>query len=129
MRIPGRDLDDCDPYPCVTEEEFCGRADIKEGISGRDRIVARGENTERQQVIAPHGDAAGRPMPRNANFPGSGRADDWGSDRPGYDPLDGPVSRDLGKGYGLPKSYSETYSDDPVVFGINPLAEGIAGDD
>lgn len=105
QRIPRTDYEMDRPDPGVTEEEFHKRKNLTEGVNGRDRFSANFENTERTQVLAPRGDKRGRPMPRDAKFHQANNHGEWGPDT--YQPrwecgMDGPDSKQLYKGLGLP---------------------------
>lgn len=134
MRVPATDYEMRRPDPGVTEEEFCSRADIREGISGRDRFDSNFENTERGQVLAPRGDAVGRPMPRDARFREADNHGEWGSDqfreRLEYG-MDGPDESRPMHGQGLPRRMDLSSPVNTVSLseiGIAPTAEGIDGD-
>ena len=81
MGIPAIDYDMDAPDAGCTEKEFRSRANIMEGISGKDRIDTYFETTERTQVLAPRGDQVGRPMPRDARGPGTNNHGEWGPDQ------------------------------------------------
>ncbi len=135
MRVPCTDYNMGRPNPGVTEKEFDKRADLVEGINGRDAFDSRYENTERTQVLAPRGDARGRPMPRDARFRNADNHFEWGPDKfqERYeDGMDGPISEVSYHGAGLPTradlSYPATLAGDRSELGIPPTAEGIDGD-
>ena len=135
MRVPRTDYEMDRPDPGVTESEFDARANLKEGVNGCDRFDSRFENTERTQVLAPRGDARGRPMPRDARFREADNHGEWGPDKfvePFELGMDGPDSTDLMHGYGLPRrvdlSYPATTAPDLSAQGVPPMAEGIDGD-
>ena len=149
MRVPATDYEWGRPDPGVTEEEFDKRKSLKEGISGRDRLNTRFENTERTQVLDPRGDQRGRPMPRNALFVQADNHGEWGQDK--YverleHGLDGPDSNDSYRGAGLPSRMDlsspanrnhpgsaeglPTANRAPISeeWGMNPKMDGIDGD-
>lgn len=135
MRVPATNYEMCKPDPGVTEREFDGRKNLQEGINGRDRMDTRYENTERRQVLAPRGDARGRPMPRDARFRQADNHAEWGPDH--YIPAlemgaDGPDSNTSYRGAGLPTrrdlSYPATTGVECSEIGMAPMAEGIDGD-
>lgn len=152
MRVPSTDYEMGRPDPGVTDKEFDARADLVEGINGCDRFDSRYENTERTQVLAPRGDARGRPMPRDARFREADNHGEWGNDKSVERlefGMDGPDSNSSYRGAGLPTrsdlSYpvnrsevhqaagmpSSTFNRPPVdgsEIGIPPTAEGIDGD-
>lgn len=134
MRIPSSDYELRRPNPGVTEKEFDQRASLREGINGRDRVDSRFENTQRTQVLAPRGDARGRPMPRDARFREADNHGEWGQDR-FHEKLefgmDGPDESRPYFGMGLPKRMDLS---DPVNMnstsevGLPPTGEAIDGD-
>lgn len=136
MRIPSTDYEMDRRDPGVTENEFHGRQDLKEGINGCDRMDTRFENTERTQVLAPRGDERGRPMPRDARFRQADNHGEWGPDK--YVErlecgMDGPDSNHSYRGAGLPTRSDLSYPANPPgisdsEIGIPPTAEGIDGD-
>ncbi len=135
MRIPNTDYQMDRPNPGVTEKEFDSRANLKEGIVGSDRFDSRFENTERTQVLAPRGDARGRPMPRDARFRNADNHGEWGPDK-FVEPLelgmDGPDSNASYRGAGLPTRYDLSYPVDPAacvgIGGMAPTGDGVEGD-
>jgi hypothetical protein len=155
MRVPSTDYEMGRPDPGVTEKEFDRRQSLSEGINGCDRFDSRFENTERTQVLAPRGDARGRPMPRDARFRQADNHGEWGNDQ--YIErlefgADGPDCERSYHGAGLPRRLdlsspanrnhddamdALTYGRDsssintpPVSheWGYNPQADGIDGD-
>jgi hypothetical protein len=151
MRVPATDYEMGTPDPGVTDKEFDRRADLVEGINGRDAFDSRYENTERTQVLAPRGDARGRPMPRDAKFRGADNHGEWGNDqfREALEfGMDGPISESSYRGAGLPTrcdlSYPanrnhkdaalglpSTINRPPVSdseIGLAPMNDGIDGD-
>jgi hypothetical protein len=112
MRIPATDYEWGNPPAGVTEEEFDKGKDLWEGINGHDRFNSHFENTERNQVLAPRGDARGRPMPRDARFQGADNHGEWGNDRYmrrlEYG-MDGPDSKHSYHGAGLPTRHDLSY--------------------
>ncbi len=152
MRVPATDYEWGRAPAGVVEDEFDSRKDLLEGINGRDRMNSNFENTERTQVLAPRGDARGRPMPRDARFVSADNHGEWGNDKfmPGLEcGLDGPDSVHSYHGAGLPTRHDLAYPanrdhvgsaealDDeglPTVaplsppIGMNPKADGIDGD-
>jgi hypothetical protein len=152
MRIPATDYEWGKPPAGVTEKEFDRRKDLLEGINGRDRMNSHFENTERNQVLAPRGDARGRPMPRDARFHDADNHGEWGNDK--FMPvleygMDGPDGVHSYHGAGLPTRHDLSYpanrdhchamealSDEGLrvaaplspPIGINPKADGIDGD-
>lgn len=134
MRVPATNYE-WDRRPAgVTEKEFDSRKDLLEGINGRDRFNANFENTERGQVLAPRGDARGRPMPRDAKFQTADNHDCWGPDQ--YHVyleggMDGPDSVHSYHGAGLPKRADLSYpigGVDCTDIGTTPSQEGNEGD-
>jgi len=137
MRIPRTDYEMDRPSPGVTEEEFHKRKDLREGINGCDRFDSRFENTERTQVLAPRGDKRGRPMPRDAKFRQADNHGEWGPDvfRERYEGgMDGPDSKELFRGYGLPTRADLSSNANPQFGGAgsgmsaaedNPQAQGV----
>ena len=112
MRVPATDYEMGCPDPGVTEKEFDRRADLVEGINGRDEFDSRYENTERTQVLAPRGDARGRPMPRDALFRGADNHGEWGLDKFREQlefGMDGPISEKSYHGAGLPTRADLSY--------------------
>lgn len=112
MRVPSTDYEMGRPDPGVTEKEMRGGEDLVEGIRGRDAMDTRFENTERTQVLAPRGDARGRPMPRDALFRTADNHGEWGNDkyRPGLEcGMDGPISEKSYHGAGLPTREDLSY--------------------
>lgn len=106
MRIPMTDYEQRSRSIGVTEKEFDKGANLAEGVNGCDRFDSHFENTERTQVLAPRGDARGRPMPRDAKFHGAFNHGEWGPDqfRPELEyGLDGPDSNESYHGAGLPR--------------------------
>jgi hypothetical protein len=136
MRVPSTDYTMDRPDPGVTEKEFDRRGNLQEGINGQDRIDTRYENTERTQVLAPRGDARGRPMPRDARFRQADNHGEWGADKfvePFEMGMDGPDSNTSYRGAGLPTRYDLSYPTESAqaqgdAAGIAPTAEGIDGD-
>jgi hypothetical protein len=153
MRVPATDYEWGRAPAGVTEKEFDSRKDLWEGINGRDRFNSHFENTERLQVLAPRGDARGRPMPRDARFASADNHGEWGTDKfyPGIEcGMDGPDSRDSYHGAGLPTRHDLSYPANrdhcgapaalmgedglPCIApslhptGKNPKADGIDGD-
>lgn len=142
MRVPTTEYGDLlrQLDPGVTEEEFDKRADLWEGINGRDRLDTRFENTERTQVLDPRGDQRGRPMPRDARFRQADNHGEWGQDV--FTPrlefgLDGPDSDVSYRGAGLPRrndlSYPAPGAEKATLkldtdAQMNPKADGIDGD-
>ncbi len=152
MRVPATDYEWGQPSAGVTEKEFESRKDLLEGIVGCDRFNSNYENTERSQVLAPRGDARGRPMPRDARFNGADNHGEWGNDK--FMPrlefgLDGPDGVHSYHGAGLPTRHDLSYpanrdhchaldalSDEGLDMtapslhptGANPKADGIDGD-
>jgi hypothetical protein len=139
MRIPRTDYEWDHPSPGVTEKEFDKRADLVEGINGRDKMHTRFENTERVQVLDPRGDHTGRPMPRDAKFAQAGNHYEWGPDQ--YHEslecgMDGPYETRPYYGLGLPKR-QDLYSNANPEFGgaatgmsaaeDNPQDSGLGG--
>lgn len=119
MRIPRTDYEWDRPDPGVTEKEFDQGQDLAEGINGRDKMHTRFENTERTQVLAPRGDARGRPMPRDAKFAQAGNHYEWGPDtyQERYEcGMDGPMETRAGHGLGLPRR-DDLYSNANPQFG------------
>lgn len=119
FRIPATDYEQRCPDPGVTEDEFDKRADLREGINGCDKMHTRFENTERTQVLAPRGDARGRPMPRDARFKQAGNHGEWGPDTYRKDleyGMDGPMETRWMHGYGLPRR-EDLYSNANPQFG------------
>ena len=57
MRVPSTDYEWGRAPAGVTEKEFDRRKNLLEGINGCDRMNTHFENTERNQVLAPRGDA------------------------------------------------------------------------
>lgn len=115
MRVPRTDYEQDRPDPGVTEAEFdkCKfpfneiNGQLAEGINGWDRMHTRFENTERTQVLAPRGDARGRPMPRDAKFLQAGNHYEWGPDehRERLEcGMDGPNETRAYHGAGLPRN-------------------------
>jgi hypothetical protein len=107
MRIPRTDYEQDRPDPGVVEREFDKRANLLEGINGLDKMHTRFENTERTQVLAPRGDARGRPMPRDAKFAQAGNHYEWGPEE--YVErlecgMDGPMETRSYHGAGLPRN-------------------------
>lgn len=152
MRVPSTDYEMGRPGAGVTEDEFDKRADLVEGINGRDAFDSRFENTERTQVLATRGDARGRPMPRDAKFGQADNHGEWGCDyfkeKLEYG-MDGPISEASYHGAGLPTradlSYpanrssckqadglpSNTFNRPPVEYseiGMGPSNEAVDGD-
>jgi len=134
MRVPSTDYEMSDRNCGVTEEEFDKRADLWEGINGRDRIDTYFENTERNQVLDPRGDQRGRPMPRDAKFHQAHNHGEWGNDkfmeRFEYG-MDGPDSEHSYHGAGLPTRFDLAYPANPqheTGSVMNPKADGIDGD-
>lgn len=151
MRVPSTDYEWGRPGCGVTEKEFDKRADLVEGINGRDAFDSHFENTERLQVLAPRGDARGRPMPRDAKFSTADNHGEWGNDqfreKLEYG-TDGPISEASYHGAGLPKRQDLSYPANralchqadgipsttmraPVEYseiGMGPTNEGIDGD-
>lgn len=112
MRVPSTDYEMGRPDPGVTEKEFDGGESLVEGINGRDAFDSRFENTERTQVLAPRGDARGRPMPRDALFRNADNHGEWGNDK--YRDslefgMDGPISESSYRGAGLPTRCDLSY--------------------
>ena len=112
MRVPATDYEWGRPDAGVTEEEFDKRADLWEGINGRDRFSSKFENTERNQVLDPRGDQRGRPMPRDALFATADNHCEWGPDQ--YREriefgMDGPDSDVAYHGAGLPTRDNLSY--------------------
>jgi hypothetical protein len=154
MRVPATDYEWGRPPAGVTEQEFDRRKDLLEGINGRDRMNTHFENTERGQVLAPRGDARGRPMPRDARFVSADNHGEWGNDKfmpPLEFGLDGPDSTHSYHGAGLPTRHDLSYpanrdhcgamdalADEDGLkrmvapslhpTGANPKADGIDGD-
>ena len=134
MRVPTTDYEMSRRAPGVTEKEFDKRADLTEGINGCDRFDSRFENTERTQVLAPRGDARGRPMPRDARFREADNHGEWGSDK--FEErlemgMDGPDSNSSYRGAGLPTRADLSYPANPQhdnASPLNPKADGIDGD-
>lgn len=134
MRIPPTDYEMRNPDAGVTEEEFHSRKDLKEGVSGKDSLDSRFENTMRSQVLAGRGDKRGRPMPRDARFRNAGNHGEWGPDyfakRFEYG-MDGPISKELYKGYGLPTTDHLDPSANPTdlgyedCFGDRPMGQAV----
>lgn len=119
-RIPRTDYEMDRPSPGVTEAEFQSRKDLREGITGCDRIITRFENTERTQVLAPRGDKRGRPMPRDARFSQADNHGEWGYDR--YVEkieygMDGPVNKEVFGGLGLPSRSDLSSNANPQLGG------------
>jgi hypothetical protein len=117
MRIPPTDYEMRNPDAGVTEEEFHSRKNLKEGVNGCDSMDTRFENTMRSQVLSPRGDKRGRPMPRDARFANADNHGEWGPDR--YVKrfeygADGPKSKELYKGLGLPTTPHLSPTADPV---------------
>lgn len=151
MRIPSTDYEMGRPDPGVTEREFDSRAHLHEGINGQDRFDSRFENTERTQVLAPRGDARGRPMPRDAKFRNADNHGEWGPDqfleRLEFG-MDGPDSNSSYRGVGLPTrmdlsfpvnrstehaamGFPSTINRAPLSYsdvGVAPTGEGVEGD-
>lgn len=112
MRVPSTDYEMGRPDPGVTEKEFDARADLVEGINGRDEFDSRYENTERTQLLAPRGDARGRPMPRDALFRTADNHGEWGRDKFSESlecGMDGPISESSYHGAGLPTRMDLSY--------------------
>lgn len=152
MRVPATDYEWGRPAHSVTEKEFDSRKDLLEGVNGRDRMRTKFENTDRQQVLAPRGDARGRPMPRDARFAAADNHGEWGPDKyhSGLEyGMDGPDSVHSYHGAGLPVRHDLSYpanrdhchgmdalADEDGCFtapdlhptGMNPKADGIDGD-
>ena len=135
MRIPATNYGWDRKDPGVTEAEFDRGKSVREGVNGCDRFDSNFENTERVQVLAPRGDARGRPMPRDARFRTADNHGEWGSDtfRESMDfGLDGPDSNHSYHGAGLPTrqdlSYPATNGISVTEVGVPPTAEGIDGD-
>ena len=135
MRVPATDYGMNRPDPGVVEKEFDARANLGEGINGQDRMDTNFENTERRQVLAPRGDARGRPMPRDARFRQADNHGEWGPDQ--YIEriemgMDGPDSNHSYHGAGLPTRHDLSYPATPGIdgseMGMAPTAEGIDGD-
>ena len=131
MRVPATDYEMRRANCGVTEEEFDNRADLWEGINGRDRFDTRFENTERTQVLEPRGDLRGRPMPRDARFHSADNHGEWGPDkfqeRLEYG-MDGPDSHTAYHGAGLPTRDDLSYPANTSDAKMNPKADGIDGD-
>lgn len=127
MRVPSTDYEMGRPPAGVTDREFDSRADLVEGINGRDTFDTRFENTERNQVLAPRGDARGRPMPRDAKFATADNHGEWGHDK-FVEKLeygaDGPISEHSYRGAGLPTRQDLSY---PANRNICHSADGIPG--
>lgn len=125
MRVPSTDYEMGRPAAGVTEKEFDRRADLAEGINGRDAFDSRFENTERAQVLAPRGDARGRPMPRDALFGQADNHGEWNCDyfkeKIEYG-MDGPISEASYHGAGLPKRHDLSY---PANKNICHSADGV----
>ena len=152
MRVPSTDYEWGRAPAGVTEKEFDRRKNLLEGINGCDRMNTHFENTERNQVLAPRGDARGRPMPRDARFVCADNHGEWGNDKFMEKlecGLDGPDGTHSYHGAGLPTRHDLAYPanrdhcgsiealDDeglPCVApalhptGANPKADGIDGD-
>lgn len=125
MRVPSTDYEMGRPDPGVTEKEFDKCADLVEGINGRDAFDSRFENTERIQVLAPRGDARGRPMPRDALFRNADNHGEWGRDKFSESlecGMDGPISESSYRGAGLPKRMDLSY---PANRNVCHSAEGL----
>ena len=133
MRVPTTDYEMSRRAPGVTEKEFQSRANLAEGISGRDRFDTRFENTERTQVLSPRGDHK-RPMPRDARFREADNHGEWGADKfieRLEDGMDGPDSHTSYHGVGLPTRVDLSYPANPQhdnASSLNPKADGIDGD-
>lgn len=140
MRIPMTDYEWRRRDPGVTEEEFHKRKDLEEGVSGRDRFSSKFENTERTQVLAPRGDKRGRPMPRNAEFHQAANGGEWGPDH--YEErlefgMDGPESKEVYRGYGLPTKVHLSPNADPIedccedgaLITSRPMGQGVGKKD
>lgn len=137
MRIPRTDYEMDRPDPGVTEAEFHKRKSLAEGVNGCDRMNTRFENTERTQVLAPRGDMRGRPMPRDARFAQADNHGEWGYDH--YVErlecgMDGPVSKEVFNGYGLPSRQDMSSNANPQLGGAltgmsaaedNPQSQGV----
>lgn len=135
MRVPATDYEMHRQDPGVTEKEFDKRKNVVEGINGCDRMDTHFENTERTQVLAPRGDARGRPMPRDAKFRTADNHGEWGPDKfyeRFEDGMDGPDSKASYHGAGLPTrmdlSYPANTSLGKEDVLMNPKADGIDGD-
>lgn len=133
MRIPCTDYEMDRPDPGVTEKEFDKRKDLHEGVNGQDRFDSRFENTERTQVLAPRGDARGRPMPRDAKFRQADNHGEWGPDKfvePFEMGMDGPDSGTSYRGAGLPTRSDLSYISEDSAYreDVAPTSEGIDGD-
>jgi hypothetical protein len=139
MRIPMTDYEWRRPDPGVTEEEFHARKDLYEGVSGRDALNAKFENTERTQVLSPRGDKRGRPMPRNAEFCEADNHGEWGLDH-FVEALeygaDGPRETRPYHGLGLPSKVHYSANANPAfecceedAFAGRPLGQGVGKKD
>lgn len=129
-RIPRTDYEWDRASAGVTEAEFHSKKNLREGISGLDKMNSNFENTERTQVLAPRGDQRGRPMPRDAKFVQADNHFEWGPDR--YIPrlecgADGPMNMSKPGGLGLPTREDLSDNANPQ-FGGAALATGVAGD-
>jgi hypothetical protein len=80
MRIPRTQYEWDRPALGITEKEFDKGADLYEGINGSAHLDTKFENTERLQVMDPHGDHHGRPMPRDGDFFEADNHFEWGKD-------------------------------------------------
>lgn len=131
MRVPRTDYEMDRPDPGVTEAEFHKRKDLREGINGCDRFNSHFENTERTQVLAPRGDARGRPMPRDAKFAQAENHGEWGPDvyreRLEFG-MDGPIEKRLYHGMGLPSREDLASNANPQFGGAGNAIDPYPGD-
>jgi len=140
MRIPRSQYEWDKPALGITETEFDKGADLYEGINGSAHMDTKFENTERLQVMDPHGDHHGRPMPRNGDFFEAWNHNEWGKDSFDQAEYDRRFEgrRDEGKPYhglGLPRqkylesnanpAYCNGNSATPVEPESDPRDQGI----
>jgi hypothetical protein len=138
MRIPRTQYEWDRPAAGTTEKHFYKGADLAEGVVGLDSIDTKFENTERLQVMDPHGDLAGRPMPRDAKFYEADNHFEWGPDK--FDERlkfgsDGPFGDDPYHGMGLPSRKHLSPNANPAFGGMcvmadvedHPQAQGVGG--
>src|ERR1700683_795586 len=117
FRIPRTNYEWDRPALGITETEFDEGKNLWEGIHGQPIMDTKVENTERLQVMDPHGDHTGRPMPRDGVFHEADNMNEWGKDhfdKAEYNRRFGHLKNAPYYGRGLPDTEMERANANPA---------------